>query len=118
MNNYYEDCFNIVCDDWEENHPELYEMVFEPVYYCRSKHVEEYKYHFIYDVANAILKNKPFVGNVSMTVIEKLIDEKRHKIIWDKHYAVINDDIYGSYSEDSDSDYNSDSDYEYLNFNF
>lgn len=103
MNNIYEYCFNIVCDDWEENRPLWYDMVFEPVYYCRPKRVEEYKIHLIYDVADTILKHKPYVGNISMGVIEKMIDKRRKEIIWNKHYAV--------FDEDYDSDY--DSDYEY-----
>ena len=103
MNNIYEYSFNIVCDDWEENRPLWYDMVFEPVYYSRPKRVEEYKTLLIIDVADTILKHKPYVGNISTGVIEKMIDKRRKEIIWNKHYAV--------YVEEYDSDY--DSDYEY-----
>lgn len=96
MNNIYEYCFNFVCDDWEENRPEWYNMVFEPAWYRRAS-ASVYKEHFIFDVADTILKNKPFFGNISMRVIENYIEKRRHEIAWNKCYSV--------YVEHYDSDY-------------
>ena len=96
MNNYYEESFNIVCDDWEENQPEMYEMVFEPVYY-QGVNAYVYKEIFIERVARVIFKNNPSVIEVEAHIIEDLIEKRRNEIIWNKHYAV--------YVEYYDSDY-------------